>query len=451
MRRLAILLILLVGMQYVLPLRLESPGTRALMTFGFLILAAVTVGELAKSIRIPKIVGYLGAGLVFGPYVSGVFDKQAAADLAPISGLAIALIAFLAGAELQWQEVKVRGRVILTMLGAEIGLSFVAIAATILLLRPLLPALGGTWLEAIVVASLVASILVVHSPAVTMALLTETGAKGEMARTTLGIVLVADVVVVLLFSGMLGVARTMLADGAAGGPGFWLLAWEILGALLIGALLGGLVSLYLRWQTGELFVFAIIVALFGVELAKAAHVETLLMLLTAGFVMENISKGRGEVLRHAMERSAAPVFVVFFALAGAKIVPREVLAMAAVAVPVVAARAFGIRAGARLGATWSSASPAVRDHAWKGLISQAGVAIGLSTILAQALPGPGAAVQGLILAVIAINETVGPIAFKRAIDAAGELPAVGTPESRETPALGIAPIAQAADAKGALP
>lgn len=440
MRRLAILLILLAAMQFILPLRADAAGTRALMTFGFLILAAVTVGELAKAVRIPKIVGYLGAGLVFGPHVLGIFDKQAATDLAPISGLAIALIAFLAGAELRWHEVKQRGRVILTMLGSEMLLSLLAIAVTLLLLRPLIPVMGGSWTEALVIALLVGSILVVHSPAVTMAMLSETGAKGEMARTALGIVLVADVLVVLLFSGTLSLARAVVAEGGTAGPGMLMLLWEILGAIVIGALLGGLVALYLRWQTGELFIFALAVALFGMELAKVAHVETLLMLLTAGFVMENVSQGRGEHLLHAMERSAAPVFVVFFALAGAKIVPAQVASLAIVAVPVVLARALGIWGGARLGARWSNAEPAVRDHAWKGLISQAGVAIGLATIVADNLPGIGTEVQPLILAVIAINETAGPIVFRRGIEQAGELPADG---SRPSGSIPIIPAATA--------
>lgn len=440
MRRLAILLILLGAMQYILPLRADVAGTRALMTFGFLILAAVTVGELAKSFHLPKIVGYLGAGLIFGPHVSGVFDRQAAADLSGISTLAIALIAFLAGAELRWSEVKQRGRVILAMLGGELLVSMLAITITLFALRAFVPALSGTAGEVLVLCLLVASILIVHSPAVTMAMLGETGASGEMARTTLGIVLVADVVVVLLFSGMLSLTRAVLDAGAAagastGGPTLGALAWGIFGAVLLGAMLGWLVSLYLKWQTGELFVFAIAVALFGGELAKAAHVETLLMLLTAGFVMENVSGGRGEVLRHAMERSAAPVFVVFFALAGAKIVPAEVAALSLVAVPVVLARMLGIWGGARLGARWSNAAPSVRDHAWKGLVSQAGVAIGLAAMLGEVLPGVGQGLQGLVLAVIAINETVGPIFFRRGIVAAGEMPRDGRPSAESLPAI----------------
>lgn len=427
MRRLAILLILLAAMQFVLPLQgaaagTGSGGTRTLMTFGFLILAAVTVGELVKAVNVPKIVGYLVAGLVFGPHVFGVFDSRSVYDLSGISTLAVALIAFLAGAELQWDDLKRRWRVIATMLATEMLASLLAITATLFLLRAFVPALSGPVGEAFMLCLLVASILVVHSPAVTMALLSETGAKGEMSRTTLGIVLVADIVVILLFSLTTTLARAVGAESAGGETSFAFLMWEIFGGILIGAALGGLVSLYLRWQTGELFIFAIAVAMFGVELAKALHVETLIMLLTTGFVMENISRGRGEILRHAMERSAAPVFVVFFALAGAKIVPREVLALSAVAVPVVLARMLGIWRGSLLGAKWSNAVPAVRDHTWKGLISQAGVAIGLATVLATNLPGVGQSLQALILSVIAINEMMGAIFFRRGIEAAGELP-----------------------------
>ena len=444
MRRLAILLLLLGAMQYVLPLRADVAGTRALMTFGFLILAAVTVGELAKSVRLPKIVGYLVAGLIFGPHVTGVFDAQAGADLGGISSLPIALIAFLAGAELQWKEVRDRGKVMLGMLATELGMSLLAITLTILLLRGLIPAIPGPLDEAFVVALLVASVLVVHSPAVTLAMLSETQAKGDVARTTLGIVLVADVVVVLLFTGTLGLARAVTGVTGVGGPSIGPIAWEIFGAVLLGGILGGLVSLYLRWQTGELFIFAIAVALFGGELARAAHVETLLMLLTAGFVTENISGGRGHVLRHAMERSAAPLFVVFFALAGAKIVPAQVASLAVVAVPVVLARLAGIRLGARLGARWAGASQAVHDHAWKGLVSQAGVAIGLSSILAAALPGIGEELQVLVLAVIAINETAGAVLFRRALMAAGEMP----PEPRvssEVASADVSPVTARAD------
>ena len=75
-----------------------TSGIPTLMLFGFLILAAYSVGELVKPFGIPKIVGYLIAGIIFGPPGLAYVSKPALGELTPVSNLAIALIAFLAGA-----------------------------------------------------------------------------------------------------------------------------------------------------------------------------------------------------------------------------------------------------------------------------------------------------------------------------------------------------------------
>ena len=120
MRRLLILALLFGGMSLILPLGVSGQGGQALLTFGFLILAAYTVGELATAVRLPKIVGYLVAGLVFGPSVLGTVTYEASVRLDAVSQLAIALIAFLAGAELQWSEVKERGTTLLKIMSTEL-------------------------------------------------------------------------------------------------------------------------------------------------------------------------------------------------------------------------------------------------------------------------------------------------------------------------------------------
>ena len=77
----------------------------------------------------------------------------------------------------------------------------------------------------------------------------------------------------------------------------------------------------------------------------------------------------------------------------------------------------GSRAGARLG----GAEPVVVRHVWNGLVSQAGVALGLASIVADRLPGLGAAMQVLVVGVIAFNESVGSVLFRRGLDQAGEI------------------------------
>lgn len=424
MRRLVILALLFVAMQAVLPLGTPGHGSQWLLSFGFLILAAYSVGELATTIRLPKILGYLAAGALFGPSGIDTVTREMVSALAPVSTLAIALIAYLAGAELRWDEVRTRGVAIVKILGAEMLLSFVAIATLVMLLGDRLVFMRGiAAMPAIAFAMLFATIAVVHSPSVTMALLSESKANGPVARTTLGVVLVSDVVVVLVFSGVLALSRAVIppTGAEAGAVTLGRVVWEIVGAIGVGALLGGAVAVYLRFVKRELFLFAILVAFFGATLAKLVHVETLLTLLTAGFVTENVSRREdGELLRHAMERSAAPVFVVFFALAGADLALGRILPMWMVVVPIVLVRMAAVWGGTRLGARWAGI-PREGRYIWMGLVSQAGVAIGLASVVTEAYPVRGAEIRTIFLAALAVNQMIGPILFRLALVRSGEI------------------------------
>ena len=151
--------------------------------------------------------------------------------------------------------------------------------------------------------------------------------------------------------------------------------------------------------------------------------ELLLTLLTAGFVMENFAPDEtGESMRQAVERAGAPVFVVFFALAGASIHLNEITTLFAIAGPIALVRGISIFAGTAIGTRWAAVSAVERRYVWMGLLSQAGVAIGLATAVASVYPDLGPSVQALALALIPINELLGPVFFKRALSVSGELP-----------------------------
>jgi Kef-type K+ transport system membrane component KefB len=445
MRRIVVLALLLGGMQLIKPLGAPGFGSQSLLAFGFLILGAYAAGELAVSVGIPKLVGYLLSGIVFGPWALNTVAADSVVALTPISTLAIALIAFLAGAELRIDEVRSRGRTILRILASELTVTLIAITILLVALGSRVPFLsGGTKTEVFAFSLLFASIAVVHSPAVAMALLTETGARGPVARTSLGVVLLSDVVIVLLLTVTLSIVRAIVPPQGANIPTLTLAAivWEIGGAALVGTALGVLVTLYLRVVRRELFLFAIIVAFFGSEVAKLTHVEPLLTLIVAGFVAENTSAPEhGSALRHSMERAAAPVFVVFFALAGAQIVLPDLARLWPLVLPLVVVRGAAIWSGARLGARWAGLDDAegeqVRRHLWTSLIPQAGVAIGLAAAVANTYPVRGGQIRTLFLALVAINQALGPILFRRALKRSGEIPA----SSNQPVSLSVDPAA----------
>lgn len=427
MRRVVILALLFSSVQVVLWLGQAGHGAQTLLAFGFLIVAAYTIGELASTARLPRIVGYMGAGVLFGPSVLGTVSTEAIRALTPISSLAIALIAFLAGAELRWGEVREHGIAILKIMSSEMTLTFLCIVALLVSLHTFVPFMAGLgWTETFALAALFASMAVVHSPAVTMALLTETGARGPVARATLGVVLISDVAVIVLFSTCLTIARSVVPPASAvGGVTVLAIVWEIAGSVVVGAALGAAVALYLRLVSHELFLFAILVTVFGAEVARLLHVETLLTLLVAGFVTENVARrSDGTALRQAMERSAAPVFVVFFALAGAQIAVGTLASVWPLVIPVVLVRGIAIRGGTALGARWARVSPVEAHYTWMGLISQAGVAVGLAAILADVYPDRGESIRALFLATLAVNQVVGPVLFRRALVRSNELVSV---------------------------
>ena len=57
---------------------------------------------------------------------------------------------------------------------------------------------------------------------------------------------------------------------------------------------------------------------------------------------------------------------------------------------------------------------------WSSLVSQAGLALGLSVVIAKAFPSFGEGFRSLAIAAVALNEMIGPILFKFALDRAGE-------------------------------
>jgi len=423
MRRLIVLALLFGAMRLIEPLGRIGGSPDALLTFGFLILAAYAAGELVARFKQPKIIGYLIAGVLAGPTVLGTVTAAAALRLSPVSDLAIALIAFLAGAELDLDEVKARGKQLVRLTVIELGLGILTLFALALALKQWIPFLAGADMQrTILFALLFALIAVMHSPAIVMAILTETRAKGPAARATLAVVLLSEVVVVLLFSLVLGAAQRLLPGASEPSGGVLLVIWEIAGSVPIGVVLGVAVAFALRVVRDDRFVFALLAALLGQQISHLLHVEVLLTLLVAGFVAVNLAReDDGDALRHSMELAAGPVFVVFFALAGVAINVPAAVGLAIVVVPIVIGRLIALRIGVHVGARGLGLEPAQQSALWQGLSAQAGVAIGLVAIVAEAYPEAAVSMRALLLAIIAVNGTLGPILFRRGLVGAGEI------------------------------
>ena len=100
--------------------------------------------------------------------------------------------------------------------------------------------------------ALLVVMLVSFSPTMTAAVITDTGARGRFSETVLAMVVLADLVVLLLFSFLMQIARVAFTDASAELTAILVrFAWEIGGAMSFGVLVGALFALYMRYVGRE--------------------------------------------------------------------------------------------------------------------------------------------------------------------------------------------------------
>jgi Kef-type K+ transport system membrane component KefB len=230
----------------------------------------------------------------------------------------------------------------------------------------------------------------------------------------------ADFVLIVGFTLSMQLVRWVTGGQAEAGL-MATLAWEMLGSMSFGALLGAAFALYLRLVGREITLVLLALCWVLGEMGSRLHFEAVLSALAAGLVVENIAPPSGDALRDAVERGALPILIVFFAAAGASLDLDALRAIGWVALGVGTVRLLLIRGGTRLGARLGGVDPPLGTLVWTGLISQAGVTLGLTLIVAAEFPPWGATVQTLTLGLIALHQLVGPVLFRNALARAGEI------------------------------
>lgn len=408
------------------------------LSIGFVLITAHFVGQLAsEQLRLPKLTGYLATGIAAGPAVLGFLGHHVVGDLALVNGVAIALIALTAGSEIDFRAMRPLLRSIAWISGVAVAGTALLLGVAVLLLRPLLPFLGELSLgAAIAVSAVVGVVVVAQSPAVVVAIRAETGADGPVARTVLGVVVLADLMVIVLFAIVSSIATATIAGSFDAGSAIGGLLWELFGSLGIGAAIGALVALYQRIVRQGLDLFVLTVCFLVAEVGQRMHLDPLLVMLAAGMFVENVMHAGAE-LRRSFEAASLPVYILFFTVAGASIHLEAIPAFAVPTIVLVAVRSLGLWGGTRVAARIAGAPPAVAHWAGFGLLPQAGLAIALALLFARTFPSFGEEAGTLVLGIVAINELVAPAllrwAFVRSGETAAAAPSDRSPRASEAP------------------
>lgn len=405
-------------------------------TVGLLLLTGTLMSELLSIFKLPHLTGYIAAGVLVGPYVLRMVDEELVEQLSPVNTLALALIAFAGGAELKLEELKRAAFSLITALGLQTLTVFVGMTAVFYMSQSFMPFmvdLAPT--AALGVALLWAVIAVSRSPSATLGVLAQTRAKGPLTSFCVAFIMASDVVVVVLLAVVLSFVRPLLEPGGElSAAALRLLGHDLLGTVSVGTTLGLILAAYLRFVGKQLLVVLVALGFGATEVIHYLGFEPLLAFLVAGAIVQNLSD-KGDVFLHAIEETSGVVYVVFFASAGAHLKLPLVAQLWPIALLLAGARTLITYGTARLSSRIAKDSPVVTHWGWSSMVSQAGLTLGIVGVVSREFPTIGPPMGALAIAVVAVNEVIGPILFKYALDRTGESHQAGAlPEDEATAA-----------------
>jgi Kef-type K+ transport system membrane component KefB len=387
----------------------------SLLVLGALLVTGLAAGLCAARFGLPRVAAYVVAGIVFSPNLLGDRLGFTVGEWTePLTTAALGIIAYLIGGSITVRQLRRLGRVIAwSTLGEALGAS-VFVFLAVLALRP------AASVPVLPLALAFGAIAASTDPAGTIAVLHQYRARGPLGTMLLGVAALDDPLGIVLYSLMLAATVGLeFAEGLTAAVG------SIGGGLLLGAAAGAVLARAarrLREATHRL-PLTLGAVLLVVGLAARLGASPILAAMALGFATRHFSRGAADRLLGPIEFLEETVFVVFFTLAGAHFRADVLATNLALVATYVTARVVGKLAGAALGARLGGAPPVVARWLGLGLVTQAGIAVGLSLTLAQqpAFRAAGDVIVNTVLAATMVYEIVGPLSARFALGRAGEL------------------------------
>jgi len=402
--------------------RVEAVFTENILTMiGVVIVGAYIGSKLFNSIGVPQIVGFIITGVAFGPSLFNLIPLELSSELLFISEIALGLIGFDIGSHLRFDEIRKMGRSILSILVFEaFGAFFLVFTGVYLFTRDFNAAI------------MFGAISTATAPAATVDVLAEYDAKGPLTTSLLAVIGLDDALALLLFSLCSGIVESRLTGSAVLSPFDLLMipVVEIGGSILLGIIMSLTLDMILQSIKGQHDGMAISIGFvfLSVGLSVTMGMSLILTTMTIGFILINRSPERGYRIRYTVEQAGPVLYVLFFTLIGARFQFSLIPTMGLLGLVYIIMRTIGKYGGARIGGQLGGAIPAVYKNLGLGLLSQAGVAVGLAISTGtrfQSFGEEGVALGVLIINVITAStflvQIIGPICVKLAITRAEEI------------------------------
>ncbi len=396
-----------------------------LALIGLTVVAAYYMGHLAKKVKLPSLIGYMILGVILGRSGLNYFNIDLVEELGFINEIALGFVAFSIGIELSISSLKKQGTGIISIILVESFAAFFVVLGAVYFLTRDLP-----------MSLIFAAMAPASAPAGTVAVIQETKAKGSLTKALYSVVGFDDGLAIIIFGFAAALATSLLTNEASGeSASIWpemLAALKEIGlSLLAGTVIGFAFCNLIRFvrDKRDMIVLSFAAVLIAIGCSQQWHLSLILTNMVIGFILINTRKKELVDKVSSQLLIVMPLlFILFFSLAGAHLNLSSLPSLGIIGLVYIAARTIGLMGGARIGGSFGKVEDKVKKYVGMGILSQAGVAIGLALIVKHdfAQIGTahadkiGVAVITTITATCIFFELVGPVLTKIALTKAGE-------------------------------
>ncbi len=404
------------------------------LSFLIVALASKEIGAFFSRYNLPLISGFLAAGVLVGPFGLNILDADVTQKLHFIDEIALGFIAFAAGSELYLKDLRGRLKGIAWVTIAQITITLLVGSFAVYFLLGFVPFMAKLPNLSRAAAAIMAGvILIARSPSSAIAIINELRAKGPFTQTILGVTVITDVGVIILFAISSEGAGALLSNYPLNFNFVALLIAELVISSLLGLLLGITINILLSANLSKvaksilllglgysLFVESTLVREYSHEYFHIEFLlEPLLIAMIATFYIINWT-GHRDQLMEILEDLSPSIYIAFFTLTGAGLALDVLGEVWLIALALFLVRLLTIFLGSLSGGVIAGEPMQHNLVSWMAYITQAGVGLGLSKEIASEFPSLGENFATLLIAVIVLNQIVGPPLFKWVINHVGE-------------------------------
>ena len=393
-----------------------------------IICTAYACGKLVSKVKLPEILGWLIAGIVFGPYLAGVvtLDITDSLQYKIFIKLFECFAGVMIGREIVFKKLAMSGKQI-------IEITFVQSIGTFLFVSAVFSVLFWIVDVPIYLAFVFGGIALATAPAPALSIINEYHTDGPVTKTLIPLAAIDDIIGVIVFFTVISIVS---GAGGASASSPIAIAGIVLLPFVIGILTGLIAAFLMKLSKNRVMRFALMVAFLCISVLCGLAVDKFVF---HSFSLNYLLIGMAfsaTVANTVPEEELAPTLKLYSPILNLSLVivivnlgmplDYRLIAGAGLFTAVyIISRAAGKIGGAYLGGKISKAAPAVTKFLGFTLLPHSGVSLVFTGIAVTTLtsidPSLASIVSGTIVAAAIINEIIAVIVAKFAFKLAGEI------------------------------